>query len=317
VATQIRGAVIYPGSAILPQYEPVRTSDPEILPWLLEAIRSRGMRSEAWTEFGFYAYWTPDATKDSSKGAILDKHPELAALDREGKPLIHNPQWGDFYALCPANPKSQDILLDLYLETLGKYPFDGLHLDRVRFPDESFCHCGYCREHFEKDTGVALKIAAAADVSDAQKKTLDQWRKQQTCAFVERVSKAVRERFPNRQVTSAVVPPYMIDAKGQDWPVWVERHWVDSVSVMLYAEDITEALARIRERLPADAPVYAGLDAAGGADRLIKQIEQARRDRFPGVTVWYSGIVDPVLDKLHAEVFSSIPADSPRQGGAP
>jgi uncharacterized lipoprotein YddW (UPF0748 family) len=295
VATQIRGAVIYPDSRILPQYKPVAESDPEILAWLIDAARQRGLRTEAWMEFGFYAYWTPDASKDSSRGVILDAHPELAAIDRDGKSLIHNPQWGDFFALCPANPKAQDVLIELYLEAMQRYAFDGLQLDRIRFPEERFCHCPWCREHFEKDTKLRLRDAAEHPEHRA---ALDRWRKAQTAAFVERFSKAFRERFPKRRLTAAVVPPYMIDGKGQDWPVWVEKGWVDAVAVMLYAAEIAEPLGEIRARLGADAPVYIGVDAAGGAKRLTRQIRQVQERGFPGVVIWYSKSVDPLLSEL-------------------
>lgn len=324
VATQVRGTVAYPDSAILPQYAPAKDFPADYLTQVIQAAHERGLRVEAWTEFGFYAYWTRDASTDASRGAVLDRHPELAALDTNGSALIHNPAYGDFYALCPANPAAQQVLIELYRETMTGYPFDGLHLDRVRFPEASFCHCAHCREHFQRDTGLELAAASAADAPLADRQRLDAWRKQQTGAFVERMARVMRAEFPGRTLTSAVVPPSMIDGKGQDWPVWVERGWVDGVAVMLYAAHIDEPLAWIHRRLPTGAPVYIGVDAAGGSERLQRQITQARSGGFPGVAVWYSASVDPLLKALSESVFapnaaarSSASADTTSNGQAP
>jgi uncharacterized lipoprotein YddW (UPF0748 family) len=311
VAVQIRGAVMYPGSEILPQYDEARKRDPQVLEWLIPAIRERGLRVEAWTEFGFYAYWTPDAAADPSRGAILDRQPELAAIDRDGKDHLHNEKLGDFYALCPSNPESQEILLRLYLEMLGRYRFDGLNLDRIRYPDERFCYCAYCRERFRKDTGLDLRTAAETpDGASA----IEEWRKAQLTRFMEHLSRRVRQRFPDVRITSAVVPPGMINEKGQDWPAWIERGYLDAAMPMLYEPDITDSVQWIRRRLGPDALIFVGLDAGQGLPRLTKQIEQLRTLGAPGVTIWYSGTIDPLLPELGAHLFST-PAVSPLYAG--
>lgn len=302
VAVQVRGTVTYPGSAILPQYEPIRAADPEVVAWAIDALHERGMRAEAWAEFGFYAYWTKDASTDASRGVILDREPELAAVDRNGKTLIHNPEYGDFYALCPANPRAQDVLIDLYAEVLERLPFDGLHLDRIRFPDDGFCFCAHCRQRFEQETHAPL---TTVDETAEQRGRRDTWRKQQTGRFVERLSGALRQRFPRRSLSAAVVPPYMMDEKGQDWPAWLERGWVDSVAVMLYGEQIDEGLEAVHKRLPDTSAVYIGLDAGLGASRLSTQVEAVRTHRYGGVVIWYAAPLDPLLEELQKTVFSS------------
>ncbi len=93
MAMQVCGCVMYPGSAILPIWESAATSDPGLIPWLIEEIHRRGMQAEAWTEFGFYTYHTPDTTKDPSRGAVLAMNPGLVARDFTGKNYLHNDQW--------------------------------------------------------------------------------------------------------------------------------------------------------------------------------------------------------------------------------
>src|SRR5207245_5384748 len=105
---------------------------------------------------------------------------------------------GDFYSLCAANPKSHEILGQLMVEIVTKYPVDGLHLDRIRFPEADFCFCDYCREHFKADTGVELKVLANG--SDEHRKWME-WRRQQTLAAVkhfEKVVNAAKRGWPIR-----------------------------------------------------------------------------------------------------------------------
>lgn len=307
VATQVRGFVMYPGSGILPQWEGARKKEPDVLAWLVPAIHERGMKVEAWTEFGFYAYHTPDATKDPSRGAILDKHPELTSVDADGNLYLHNEQWGDFYSLCPANPKAQEILTDLYLEMLQRYDFDGLNLDRIRFASERFCHCDYCKRKFREDTGLELKSFAKGT---KEWEVFNTWRKNQLNAFMKRFSAKVRSRFPNKKITSAVVPPYMIDDKAQDWPTWVREGYLDAAMPMLYGADISEGVTAIERQVGPKASIFYGLDAGQGVEKLKKQMKSLQQKGAPGVTIWYSKTVDPMLPELKAELFLQ-PAVSP------
>jgi uncharacterized lipoprotein YddW (UPF0748 family) len=307
VAVQVRGAVIYPNSRVLPQYEEARRKAPDLLDWLIPAIHQRAMHAEAWTEFGFYTFWTPDAAADRSRGPILDRRPELAARTRDGQDRIHHDKWGDFYSLCPSNPESQAVLADLYVETLDRYPFDGLSLDRIRYPDDRFCYCAYCTEQFRKDTGLELLRLPATRPADDP---FVRWRKEQLTAFMKRFSSRFRERFPKARLTSAVVPPGLIDEKGQDWPTWVERGYLDAAMPMLYEADITQSIRWIRLRLGDKTAIFVGLDAAQGFQTLREQVAQLRALQAVGVTIWYSATVDPLLPDLRRDVFA-VPAVSP------
>jgi len=144
INTYFRGSVIYPDSRYLPQFDEV--SEPDVIKWLLPEIKKRGLRAEAWVEYGFYAFHTPDATQTEDRGVFLNKHPELAAVSSDGTPFLHNEKWGDFYSLCPANPRSHELLTGIFLEIMERYPFDGLNLDRIRFPNENFCFALFAKK---------------------------------------------------------------------------------------------------------------------------------------------------------------------------
>ena len=94
-------------------------------------------------------------------------------IDAKGNKYLHNPTLGDFYTLCPSNPRSHEILGQLMVEMVTKYPVDAMHLDRIRYPEAHFCYCPYCKEHFPKETGVAeLKEFAAKTENVLGKKLL-------------------------------------------------------------------------------------------------------------------------------------------------
>lgn len=295
VAMQVRGCVMYPGSAVLPLWEGAATAESDLISWLVEEIHRRGMKAEAWTEFGFYTYHTPDATKDPSRGAVLAMNPGLVARDSEGKNYLHNEQWGDFYSLCPSNPKSQEVLSNLYLEMMERFGFDGLNLDRIRYPTDDFCYCSYCREHFERDTGIQLSKFAA---NSAEQKAFEQWRKDNLTSFMACLSRKLRSRIPGVRITSAVVPPETIDEKGQDWLTWIRKGYLDAAMPMLYSHDIRESVAMIKDRVGEKARIFYGLDAGQGIDVLNAQIDYLRRSGAHGVTIWYSKSVDPLLPEL-------------------
>ncbi|MCX7719427.1 MAG: family 10 glycosylhydrolase [Candidatus Sumerlaeaceae bacterium] len=300
VATQVRGFVTYAGSAILPQWKEQADADAEIMPWLVKAIHDRGMLAQAWPEYGFYAYWTRDAASDPSRGPILDKHPQLTARMADGQDYLKQEKIGHFYSLCPSNPKSHELLAALYLEMLEKFPFDGLNLDRVRYPDNRYCFCDYCRTAFLKDTGTTL---AVFDKGTTEAAALDRWRKERTREFVKLISGSVRARFPGRLVTACVVSPELIDEKGQDWPSWVRAGYVDAIMPMIYGTNIRPALDFLHKTFPDGGPVQPGLSAETGWETFSAQVRQVREAGWPGLTVWWAGSVDRLLPQIGAELF--------------
>jgi uncharacterized lipoprotein YddW (UPF0748 family) len=299
VNTYFRGEVLYPGSAYMPQARELKGED--ILKWLLPEIHKRGMRAEAWTEYGFYAFHTDKATTGATRGAILDKHPELAGIDSKGNKFLHHPDWGDFFVLCPVNPKSQEILLNIFAETLSRYDFDGINLDRIRFARKNYCFCDYCKQKFRADTGLAL-----TEFPEGSKEwqTFVRWRKEHLTDFMKRLSERLRAIRPGISITSAVASPEQIDEYGQDYPTWLAKGYLDAAMPMLYAADITAAVAQVRKVTRPQDKIFTGLDAGGNRSQaLVNQIKQARAAGASGITLWYSGSVEDDFPLLRETVF--------------
>lgn len=311
VCTNMRGYVVYPNSKLLPQFPDIQTSQPDVLKWLIPAIKDRGLRVEAWPEYGFYAYWVPKSSEDKTLGPMLTKHPELVAVDKDGKNAHVDEKLGSFYAACAANPKTHEFIISEYMELFERYPgFDGLNLDRIRWTNDKFCYCDYCKTEFKKRYGYDL-VPGFNDGSK-QAKDRDEFRKEGTGEFVRKMREAMKSKYPKKTLSSAVVAPEMIDEKGQDWFSWVEKGYVDAVMPMIYRPSIAKELNMMRERLGNDAPVFAGLGNAIGQDKFCRQVMELRALGLPGFTIWASNDLSLIDGNLKAKLFWR-PAESPFQ----
>jgi len=306
INTYFRGSVIYPDSRYLPRFSGV--SEPDVLEWLLPEIKKRGMLSLAWLEYGFYAFHTPDATKTEDKGVFLNKHPELAAVASDGTPYLHNDKWGDFYSLCPANPESHKLLGDLFVEILERYPFDGINLDRIRFPNENFCFCPYCKKHFREDTGIELQVF---EKETKEYSEFIRWRKKQLDLFMETYVPKFRKARPGVVITLASLPPEMMESHGQGWDNWMEKGLIDAAMPMLYGEANFENRIQKIKQFPHWERIFCGLDAHGlPPEKVLEQIRYLRENGAKGCAIWYSGQIGDDLPGLKAGPFSN-PANSP------
>src|SRR5439155_1185229 len=123
---------------------------------------------------------------------------------------------------------------------------DGLHLDRIRFPEADFCFCDYCKEHFKADTGIDLRPFEKG--SDDETKWT-QWKLQQTLAAVKYFEKVVHAARPGLPITAYVIPPDEMDARGQSWDLWARQGVLDAVAVSMYGADIRPAARQALARL--------------------------------------------------------------------
>lgn len=319
---QYKGYVIYPDSKYLPQDPDVAKFEREIygklgrkedekmrferstLKWMIDEAHKRRLHVEAWPEYGFYAYHTRDARSDPSRGPLLDKNPELTSIDINGQPYLHHPQWGDFYSLCPSNPESHEIMINVLCEAITRYDFDGLNLDRIRYPAKDFCFCPYCKEHFQKDTGFELTKENIE--KEEVKKAFYEWRKKQVNKFMEKLSEKVRLPRPALLISAYVWTPEEIDAKGQDWPTWVKKGYIDVVIPGMYFGEIEAYIDASKRIIPNPRLMLCGISAeVNSSEKLAEQIELVRKKNASGVVVWYLGKAADDLDYLKSTVFKT------------
>jgi len=70
-----------------------------------------------------------------------------------------------FMFCCPANPKNTDIAIDIYERYYDNEIYDGIFLDKIRFPSfigglatVKSCYCEYCRSNFDLPSVEELTV---------------------------------------------------------------------------------------------------------------------------------------------------------------
>jgi hypothetical protein len=148
----------------------------------------------------------------TAKGALLDKHPEWAALGKDGKPLVvGGERWVD-----ALNPEAQQFFLGLVLELVRNFDIDGI-AGSERFPalpPEAVARPAQL-ELYKKDSGAAAPV-------DAKDPKWCAWRTQQVGDFLGRISGGLRPSL------AIVMFPRGADA-AQDYAAWSEKNLVHAL----------------------------------------------------------------------------------------
>lgn len=249
--------------------------------------------------------WVFRAGHPADKGGILTAHPDWAAVDKDGDAT----GYVGSYWLCPSIPGARELLLDAYKELVTRYKIDGIHLDYVRFDDQSkvsTCFNKSCRDQFIEKYGINPCM-----IEPFTKPVIDWhlWREDLINSFVRQVSDELRMIRPNLKISAAVGNPYntaRIDLL-QNWMNWVDNRWVDFLIPMGY----TANDASFRRR------IYLDLTSAGNRtliipgigvhllrndDQAVAQIEIAGYLAASGSALFSSSYIkDNLLDQLRRD----------------
>jgi uncharacterized lipoprotein YddW (UPF0748 family) len=197
----------------------------------------------------------------------------------DGKPTV----W-----LNPAHPKNQAMLLGAMSEAVRSYPFDGVHLDYIRYPGADFDFSPTTRQMFE--TSLGEKISRwPADVRNGGKfrAKFVSWRATQITAFVRRTHDTLKAINPNLKISAAVWGgwPDTISSIAQDWAAWIKNGYVDFVCPMDYSDSLYQFNSLVTKQLAlpnATGRIFPGIGVTADEsqlrpDQVIEQIATARR----------------------------------------
>ena len=170
-------------------------------------------------------------------------------------------------------------------ELVTRYPFDGVHLDFIRWPETEPCCCANCKKRFARDARCIVRSWPADVVKGGRfAAQYQQWREQIITRLVGEVSGAVRKARPSVKLSSAAWPDATIGRNdyGQNWKAWVDHGYLDFVCPMNYATDpatFTRRLADERAQVRGRIPLYVGIGAYkfSRGQQLLEQIALARR----------------------------------------
>lgn len=212
-----------------------------------------------------------------------------AMLGQSGNLLPHNQTE---YWLDPANNDVRELQLNILKEIVNNYDVDGIQLDYIRYPFQSnrnlmgFDFTG--KELFEKETGYTLD-----NLDNTTLETWKKWKSNKISSFVQTVSNTLRGIKPDLQISAAVYAGdrrKRIDTIQQDWELWIENGWVDTLSPMSYAtntERLTELAGYVKDASNNKALIYPGLairqlDTAN----FLEQLDTVRSLGMVGNTIF-------------------------------
>jgi hypothetical protein len=210
---------------------------------LFEAHRV-GLEVVPWFDAGFTA-----------KGALLDKHPEWAALGRDGKPLVlGGERWVD-----ALQPEAQQFFLTLVLELARNFDIDGI-AGSERFP-------ALPEEAAGKPAELELyKKTGAAAPTDAKDPKWSAWRAAQLSDFLARISGGLRSTL------AIVMQPRPGGERLQDYAGWSEKNLVHALLLPAAQAGSDEWCKKHLDKVFAALPAESGKAPAAVAAHRAQKI---------------------------------------------
>ena len=240
VEALFRGYTLYPG----PFQDPRFADWPEDpLQVAVEEARRQGLQVHGWM-------WALGGGIHGEFGPILRAHPQWADRRRDGSPFSVTPSampWLD-----PSRAEVRAFLAAQAAELATRYRLDGIHLDYIRYSDDTADPFGYSPHAvaaFAAAHGIQLQGRGPEELSADERALWHRWREDQVTAVVAAVREALRERAPGVQLSAAVAPELGVARRLflQDWRRWLADGLVDLVIPMAY----TSSLANLRDVLAA------------------------------------------------------------------
>ena len=246
---QVRGrADAYYKSALVPLADGLDGSfDP--LQFLLDRSKGR-FRIHAWMNVMYI--WSSE-TDPLSKEHLLFKRPEWSAVSKNGLSMIDEGleklkdknKEGFFFS--PANDDFQEYFLSVVEDLVKRYPIDGVHLDYIRYAGKEYDYSESIRSKFILAYHVD-PLAADSGNGDGpgfmeQKnwfyKSWSDFRRRELSDFVNRIKSKVKSIRADVKLSAAVWADIDMATNElfQEWPMWIQKGYLDFAVPMNYATD--------------------------------------------------------------------------------
>jgi uncharacterized lipoprotein YddW (UPF0748 family) len=290
-----------------PRRAPARRFDP--LAVCIEEGHARGLQVHAYVNYAIVA----SGQRPSDPNHVLNLHPEWVTyrLMEDGTPRQCG-ETGDGWWMDPGIPEFNDYTFNVCMDIVENYDIDGLHFDRVRYPQGEgwppASRYGYhpvAVARFNQETG-RTGLPAPGDPLWVE------WRKDQISNFLERLSGAVWAEKP--QVQMSCTPVTMDGMQGsqnsclQDWPEWVERGIMDIVVPQVYSAATRGGQRAVYEWSRSYLAEMARLNALPG--------RRGPAQMWIGLRAWREGSNGSVTGPSVAEKIEMLRSESPRADGA-
>jgi uncharacterized lipoprotein YddW (UPF0748 family) len=264
------------------------------LGYLLEQTRNDTIRIHAWLNV-FYV-WSKDTLPGDQNHIVHQRRHWLAWSNHYSELISDYPNSVkkskiEGLYVSPLHPEAQQYFLDIVQDILQKYKLYGIHLDYIRYPDQSFDVNPDVVRGFKNRFILNPQQFLSNPEVFAQKFSIagyevfyHHWRrylKDGLSDFVKTISENINEKFPEVLLTAAVKPDIFVAHWNyyQDWDRWVKEGWLDYAIPMNYAANGTIFKKRIENYLEnLDLDEYAvGISLYNqSAEQAIRKIAQVR-----------------------------------------
>lgn len=298
---QVRGnATAFYRSSFEPWAEQFGFKDPgfDPLATMIEEAHARGLRLVAWVNV-VPAWYGPVAPTDPAH--VYNKHPEWLWYDQKGKRQAFSEKF--YVSLNPCLPEVRAYLTDVIGEIAARYAIDGVHLDYMRFPNESPAiptGSGIDYPRDAKTLGLFTKATGQTPEKDAA--AWNRWRTDMITELVRQIRARLRKEKPSIEVSSAV------GAKRenallhfQDASAWLAQDLVDAVYPMNYSGDLKVFAQRCdtwAQSARGERVVMGIMFDKGDAATLRAEVQRAL-DQFQGFSIFaYSSLFPSPNDAI-------------------
>lgn len=238
---QVRGnGTAFYRSQLEPWADELGGRDPGFDPLAVAVVEAhaRGLQLHAWVNV-MPGWQGPDPPRNSLQ--LYHARPEWFWYDQRGarQPLVQvneGRREGWYVSVNPCLPDVRQYLVSVFQEIVQGYDVDGLHMDYIRFPNETAARgVDY---PYDKRT-LSLYRSQTGRTPSQSKGRWTQWRTEQVSAVV-RETRAMMRRVRPRAVLSTAVGPDPDRARSehyQDGETWARNGWIDFLCPMNYTAD--------------------------------------------------------------------------------
>ncbi len=285
---------------------------------VIREAHARGIAVHAWVNVNLVS---DSGTLPAARDHMIRRHPEwlmvpralatrLAAADPRSPAYLdalvgwtraNTAQVEGLYA-SPIPLEARAHAVAIARDLARRYALDGLHLDYVRFPNDTFDYSAGALAEFRASLAAELPASelAALDARAVSAPAAftdrfpDRWlafRRARVTWLVDGMAAAAREERPGILISAAVLPDpeAALALKLQDWPSWAARGLVDAICPMAYAEDQAGYTAQLTavHAAAGSVPVWTGIGAYRlTAAQTAARIGEARRAGSAGVLLF-------------------------------
>lgn len=290
------GEAYYPSSHV-----PVKKRSDEWLITFIDQAHYRNIKVSAWINV-FYSWGF--APKSSNQHPFIQQ-PHWYVRDRNNRSIVDYTveELKDIntegYYLAPANPQVQDYILNIALEIVRRYDFDGIHFDYIRYPNSSFVYDNSLRSKFMREFYIdPIELLDKEDFSkrygiwgfDDLSAKWQEFAPKDLTAYVKYLSERLKAERPDLLISAAVKPNYQSAYYdyNQNWSIWLNAGYIDFVCLMAYGKYIKGALNKALNVIDDPYRIAVGLGLYVLSPEEIKeQVDYVRSRDFSGV-IFYS-----------------------------